>query len=81
MTGIAGAVVGSALLLGLAAGTAEAWRCPVEWKAAEEAIKKAESLSLSAEAKKLLEDAKRLVAESKKHHAGLPVEPKPAEPT
>ncbi len=68
MRRIAGALLVVALLLTLAAA-AHAWRCPVEWKAAEEAIKKAEGLGLSNEAKSLLNDARRYVAESKKHHA------------
>jgi hypothetical protein len=61
-------VLSAGLLLALTAGPALAWRCPLEWKAAEDAIKKAESLSLSAEAKALLADAKKLVAEAKRHH-------------
>lgn len=69
MKPIVGALLGSALLVTLAAGAAQAWRCPVEWKTAEEAIKKAEGLNLSAEAKGLLNDARRYVAESRKHHA------------
>ena len=52
----------------LAVGPAAAWQCPVQWKAAEEAIKKAEAMKVSPEGKAMLEDAKRLVAESKKHH-------------
>jgi hypothetical protein len=47
-----------------------AWQCPLQWRAAEEAIKKAEALNVPAEARPLLADAKRLVAESKKHHEG-----------
>jgi uncharacterized NAD-dependent epimerase/dehydratase family protein len=45
-----------------------AWQCPVQWKAAEEAIKKAEGMNVPPEAKAMLEDAKRFVAEAKKHH-------------
>ena len=55
-------------LVAMSVGPAVAWQCPVQWKAAEEAIKKAEALSLPAEAKALVADAKKLVAESKKHH-------------
>jgi hypothetical protein len=69
MRRIAHVAVGVTLLLTLAA-PALAWRCPREWKTAEEAIGKAEGLNLSAEARSLLADAKRLVAESKKHHEG-----------
>jgi hypothetical protein len=58
----------SGIVLALALSPALAWRCPLEWKAAEEAIKKAESLTLPPEAKALLADAKKFVAESKKHH-------------
>jgi hypothetical protein len=59
----------AAVAVALAAGPAWAWQCPVQWKAAEEAIKKAEGMNVPAEAKSMIEDAKRLVAESKKHHA------------
>jgi hypothetical protein len=52
----------------LGAGPAAAWQCPVQWKAAEEAIRKAEGMKVVPEGKAMLEDAKRLVAESKKHH-------------
>lgn len=58
----------AAVAVGLVAGPAWAWQCPVQWKAAEEAIKKAEGMNVPGEAKTMLEDAKRLVAESKKHH-------------
>jgi len=60
--------VAAGALVVLAAGPAQAWQCPVQWKAAEEAIKKSESMKVPAEGKAMLEDAKRLVAESKKHH-------------
>lgn len=65
-------VVALVLALGvaLAGSPALAWQCPVQWKAAEEAIRKAESLNVPADAKPLLTEAKRLVAESKKHHEG-----------
>ena len=56
------------VLTTMAAGPALAWQCPVQQKAAEETIKKAESTNVPPEAKAMLEDAKRLVAESKKHH-------------
>jgi hypothetical protein len=62
------ALVMAAVAVGLAVGPAWAWQCPVQWKAAEEAIKKAEGMNVPAEAKAMIEDAKRLVAESKKHH-------------
>jgi hypothetical protein len=60
-------MMAGALVL-LAAGPASAWQCPVQWKAAEEALKKTESMKVSPEGKTMLEDAKRLIAESKKHH-------------
>ncbi len=63
-----GVPVTAGALLVLAAGPASAWQCPVQQKAAEEAIKKTEGMKVSPEGKALLEDAKRLVAESKKHH-------------
>jgi hypothetical protein len=55
-------------LVWLAAGSAAAWQCPVQWKAAEEAIKKTEGMKVAPEGKALIADAKRLLAESKKHH-------------
>ena len=57
-----------AVALAVASGAALAWNCPVQIKAAEDAIKKAEAMKLGPEAKGLVEDAKRLVAESTKHH-------------
>ncbi len=56
------------LLLAQTVGTVSAWQCPLVWKSAEEAIKKAEAMTMPPEGKALLTDAKRLVAESKKHH-------------
>ena len=65
-------VIALVLAVGVAfaTGSAFAWQCPVQWKAAEEAIRKAESLNVPADARPLLTEAKRLVAESKKHHEG-----------
>ncbi|HEV8584481.1 MAG TPA: hypothetical protein VGT02_05885 [Methylomirabilota bacterium] len=63
-----GFVVSAGALVVLAAGPASAWQCPVQWKAAEEAIKKSESMKVPPEGKAMLEDAKRMIAESKKHH-------------
>jgi hypothetical protein len=65
-------VVAIVLALGMAfaVSPALAWQCPVQWKAAEEAIRKAEALNVPADARPLLTEAKRLVAESKKHHEG-----------
>jgi len=57
------------LLAVVAVSPALAWQCPVQWRAAEEAIKKAEGMNVPPEAKAMLEDAKRFVAEAKKHHA------------
>ncbi len=62
------AVLAPLALIAVTSGPALAWQCPVQWKAAEEAIKRAEALSLPPEAKALIADAKKLVAESKKHH-------------
>jgi hypothetical protein len=59
-----------ALVVAFAGSPAFAWQCPVQWKAAEEAIRKAEALNVPADVRPLLADAKRLVAESKKHHEG-----------
>ena len=56
------------LLLVVGTSPALAWNCPVQIKGAEDAIKRAEAMSLSPEARALVEDAKRLLAESKKHH-------------
>ena len=60
-------VTAGALIL-LTVGSASAWQCPVQWKAAEEAIKKTEAMKVAPEGKAMIEDAKRLIAESKKHH-------------
>jgi len=57
-----------ALVLALGSSPALAWNCPVQIKAAEDAIKKAEAMKLGPEAKVLVEDAKKMVAEAKKHH-------------
>ena len=62
------AVVEPLALTAITAGPGLAWQCPSQWKAAEEAIKKAEALNLPPEAKALVADAKKLVAESKRHH-------------
>lgn len=59
---IAGAIVTAV------AGPALAWQCPVQWKAAEDAIRKAETLNVPPEGRAILSDARKLVAESKKHH-------------
>src|SRR5712691_12130561 len=69
MTRLLGFGVILAAVLVLGAGPALAWNCPVQIKAAEDAIKRAEAMKLSPEAKGLVEDAKKLVAESKKHHS------------
>jgi hypothetical protein len=63
-----GASVMAGALVMLAAGSAGAWQCPVQWKAAEEAIKKTEGMKVAPEGKAMLADAKRLIVESKKHH-------------
>ena len=63
-----GASVTAGALVLLAAGPASAWQCPVQWKAAEEAIKKTEGMKVAPEGKAMIEDAKRLLVESKKHH-------------
>ena len=68
--------VGARLLVGVAVAgllasltrPAMAWNCPVQIRAAEDAIKRAEAMKLPPEAKALVDDAKRLLAESKKHH-------------
>ncbi|MBI4635942.1 MAG: hypothetical protein HY727_06285 [Candidatus Rokubacteria bacterium] len=57
-----------AVVITLGLGPALAWQCPVQWKAAEEAIKKAEAMNTPPEAKALLTEAKKFLAESKKHH-------------
>jgi len=63
--------VAAALVLAATAWTASpalAWNCPVQLRAAEDAIKKAEAMKLSPEAKALVEEARKLVAQSKAHH-------------
>ena len=58
------------LALALVVGTmpALAWNCPVQVKAAEDAIKQAETMKLGPDAKALVAQAKKLVEEAKKHH-------------
>jgi hypothetical protein len=68
MTRLLRILVTLAAITTVAVSPALAWQCPVQWKAAEEAIKKAEGMNVPPEAKAMLEDAKRFVAESKKHH-------------
>ena len=58
----------AAVVIALASAGADAWQCPIQWRAAEEAIKKAESMNVPPEAKALLADARKLVAEARKHH-------------
>ena len=58
------------LLLPVGTSPAFAWNCPVQIKAAEDAIKRTEGMKLSPEARALVEDAKRLLTEARKHHAG-----------
>lgn len=57
------------LALGVSASAAFAWNCPVQIKAAEDAINRAEAMKLTGEAKGLLEEAKRTLAEAKRNHA------------
>ena len=61
-------IAGLALVLAAAPDLALAWNCPVQIKAAEDAIKKAELMKLTPEAKGLITQAKRLVEEAKKDH-------------
>ena len=58
-----------AVLSAVTAAPVVAWQCPVQQKAAEEAIKKAEGMNVPPDAKAMLEEAKKFVAESKKLHA------------
>lgn len=58
-----------ATVAALAPSSALAWNCPVQIRAAEEAIKRAEAMKIPPEGKPLVEDAKRLLAEARKHHA------------
>ena len=52
----------------LGAAPAAAWNCPVQIKAAEDTIKKAEAMKLTPEGRDLVDKAKKLVAEAKEHH-------------
>jgi hypothetical protein len=61
-------ISGFALALVLAPGLALAWNCPVQIKAAEDAIRKAETMKLGPDARALVDQAKRMVEEAKKHH-------------
>src|SRR5262245_38752810 len=58
----------SGLVLVVHATPVAAWNCPVQFKAAEDAIKRAETMKLSPDAKRLVDGAKQLLAEAKKHH-------------
>lgn len=58
--------VASATVLG--ASPAAAWNCPVQIKAAEDTIKKAEAMKLTPDGRDLIDKAKKLVAEAKEHH-------------
>ena len=57
-----------ALALVFGSGPALAWNCPVQIKAAEDAIKKAETMKLGPDARALVNQAKKLVEEARKHH-------------
>src|SRR5262249_9165672 len=56
------------LALAALAAPAAAWNCPVQIKAAEDAIKRAESMKLTPDAKRLVDGARVFLAEAKKHH-------------
>ena len=45
-----------------------AWNCPVQIKAAEDAIKRAGTMKLGPDAKGLIEQAKKFVEEARKDH-------------
>jgi hypothetical protein len=57
-----------ALVLVFGSGPVLAWNCPVQIKAAEDAIKKAETMKLGPDARALVNQAKKLVEEARKHH-------------
>ena len=62
-------VVGAVtLFVAVAPIPAPAWNCPVQIKAAEDAIKKTETMKLGPEAKGLIEQAKKLVEEARTNH-------------
>ena len=58
--------LGLALVLGMS--PALAWNCPVQIKAAEDAIKKAETMKLGPDARALINQAKKLVEEAGRDH-------------
>ena len=60
----------SALALALVFGVspALAWNCPVQIKAAEDAIKRAETMKLGPDARALVNQAKKLVEEARRDH-------------
>lgn len=57
------------LVLVFQASPALGWNCPVQIKAAEDAIKKTETMKLGPDAKGLVDQAKRLLEEARKHHS------------
>ena len=58
-----------ALALACAVGPALAWNCPIQIKAAEDTIKRVETMKLGADAKSLIDQAKKLLEEARKHHS------------
>jgi len=48
--------------------SAVAWNCPIHIKAAEDTIKRAETMKLGPEARAMIADAKRVVDEARKLH-------------
>ena len=60
----------SALALALVSGMspAVAWNCPVQIKAAEDAIKKTETMKLGPDARALVNRARKLLEEARRDH-------------
>ena len=65
---VTGAVLAS--VIALAPGSAVAWNCPVQIRAAEEAIKRAEAMNLGPDAKNLIAQARKLLDDARKDHDG-----------
>ena len=57
-----------ALVFALGTARALAWNCPVQIKAAEDAIKRAETMKLGPDARGLIEQARKLLDDARKDH-------------
>jgi len=67
---IRAAVVAALTVVGLSAGVAWGFTCPVVIKHAEDLIRKAEAGKANADTRPLIEEARKLLVEAKAHHEG-----------